>query len=85
MERIRTPLRAVGVVLIPVDAGRGSGRVEAEGFRGPVACERTVAVWWEVGAQVHPRILGSSADVVLLLAELVVEGHTGRMDSNVRL
>lgn len=37
-----------------------------------VADHRADAIGWEVAAQMHPRVVGRRADVVLILGELVV-------------
>lgn len=58
---------ALGVVLVPVDAGLVCGDVVAPGESRGVADEFPVLGWRQVPAAVHPVVLGLGADVVPVL------------------
>lgn len=75
LKRVRSPLRAVRVVLIPVDAWIVSWMVVWKWLGSLIAHEGSIAIWREVSTQVHAAVFRCRANVVQLFRELVVKRY----------
>lgn len=73
MEGVVGRGQALGVVLVPVDAGHVGGLVGTVGKGAAVAHHpRVEGELGQIPAEVHARVLGRGADVVPLLVDVVV-------------
>lgn len=73
LKRIRSSLRAVRVVLIPVDAWIVSRIVVWKWLCSLIAHKGSIAIWRKVSTQVHAAVFRRRANVVQLFRKLVVK------------